>query len=837
MISILDQHWFSKISRPSRYLGGEVNCVVKDPAHTEVSIALAFPDVYEVGMSHLGLKILYHILNGQPWLAAERVFAPWVDLESELRSRMIPLAGLESHKPLSSFDIVGFSLQHELCYTNVLNMLDLSGIPVLASERDDAAPLIIAGGPACFNPEPVADFFDVMVIGDGEAAALEICRTVREANKRKTKSKKKLLSQLYHIKGVYVPSYFSVHYNPDGTVHNVEPLRPGYQYVEKAVLPDIDAFPYPDRQVVPFTEVVHDRLAIEIARGCTRGCRFCQAGMIYRPVRERSPESILEKVQKGLRLTGYEELSLLSLSTGDYSCIESLLKVLMDTQSKEKVAVSLPSLRMDSLSPLLIEQVKRVRKTGFTLAPEAGNDRMRRIINKGLTQEEILETARAIYGAGWKLIKLYFMIGLPLEEERDIEDIVGLSRKIMRFAGKDGRRARLNVSISTFVPKSHTPFMWEPQIPLEESHRKINLIREALKSGNVRVKWNQPELSWLEGIFSRGDRRLSMVLMEARRLGAKYDAWTEHFRIGTWEEAFINAGLDPSFYLYRKRSFDEVLPWDHIHSGVTKGYLKRERERAQTEKTTPDCREKCLECGVCDHKTVDPVLFRDGDLPHGPEKPSLKIAPERSSKHRISFTKTGHARFLGHLELARTFIRAFRRAGLSLVYSKGFHPMPKISFACALPVGTESIQETVDIEIAGTPGTTFKEGLNLQLPSGIAVTSVRELPFDKKKERLKESHFLVSLKNGVKLQDDYLETFLKSEYFPVVKFNKKGEHKINIRPLVKSMTLVSPNRIRLIIQHTSGPQSKPAEIVRSIFSLDDSSLSGMEILKTNQVLG
>jgi radical SAM-linked protein len=325
--------------------------------------------------------------------------------------------------------------------------------------------------------------------------------------------------------------------------------------------------------------------------------------------------------------------------------------------------------------------------------------------------------------------------------------------------------------------------------------------------------------------------------MEARRLGAEYDAWTEHFRMGIWEEAFRYAGLDPNFYLYRKRPFDEILPWDHIHSGVTKGYLKRERERAQTEKTTPDCREKCLECGVCDHKTVDPVLFRDEDLPHGPEKPSLKTAPDSSIKHRITFTKTGYAKYLGHLELVRTFIRAFRRGGLKLVYSKGFHPMPKISFACALPVGTESMQETADIEIVGTPGASFKESLNQQLPSGITVTSVEEVPFDKKKEKLKESHFLVSLRNGVKLQDDYLETFLNSQYFPVVKISKKGEHTINIRALVKSMILVSPNRIRLIIQHTSGPQSKPAEIVRSVFSLDDSSVSGMEILKTDQVLG
>jgi radical SAM family uncharacterized protein len=438
-MSILDHNWFSNIIRPSRYLGNEVNSVKKDPSRVDVSIALAFPDIYEIGMSHLGLKILYNILNNQEWLAAERVFSPWVDLENELRSRGIPLATLESERPLSGFDLVGFSLQHELSYTNVLNMLDLSGIPFLSEDRTEKDPLIIAGGPACFNPEPVADFFDLMVIGDGETAALEICRVIRGTKKQKTINKKELLHELRHIRGIYIPSFFSIHYCADGSVKEIEPHHADYREVKKAILSDLDDYPYPERQIVPFTELIHDRVSIEISRGCTRGCRFCQAGMIYRPVRERSPESIIEKAETALKLTGYEDLSLLSLSSGDYSCIGPLLETLMDRQSPKHVGVSLPSLRMDSLNTAMIEQVKRVRKTGFTLAPEAGNDRLRRVINKGLTQDDILGTANVVYRAGWKLIKLYFMTGLPYEGDEDLQDIIGLSKQITRLAGKKGK--------------------------------------------------------------------------------------------------------------------------------------------------------------------------------------------------------------------------------------------------------------------------------------------------------------------------------------------------------------------------------------------------------------
>ena len=832
---MLEQTWFSQIKRPSRYLGNEINAIKKDAAAIDVSVALAFPDVYEVGMSHLGLKILYRILNRMDWLAAERAFCPWMDLEKELRERKLPLTTLESKRPLADFDIIGFSLQHELTATNVLTMLDLAGIPFLGQEREQTFPLILAGGPACFNPEPFASFFDAMVIGDGEEVLPEICRTVRDAKLQKRDGKRELLSKLAQIPGVYIPAFFDVKYNRDGTISAIDPLLEGYGKVKKALVPDIDQYPFPTDQVVPYTELIHDRLAIEITRGCTRGCRFCQAGMVYRPVRERKPQSVLNYAEEGLNLTGFDDLSLLSLSSGDYSCLGPVLKALMDKQARDNIALSLPSLRVDSLDPEWFEQIKRVRKTGFTIAPEAGNDRLRGSINKALTNQDILRMARAVYGAGWNLIKLYFMIGLPGETEEDLKDIIRLSKEVIRCAGGKGKRPKLNVSVATFVPKSHTPFMWVPQLSLEESRRRIRIIQDGLRGGGIRVKWNQPEMSWLEGIFARGDRRLTEALTGAWHMGARFDAWGECFDMDLWQRAFEQYRPAPDFYLDRTRSPEELFPWDHITAGVTKDYLIKEWNRALQGKGTPDCRFQCLECGVCDHEKIDPVLCNEKGILPKTQPPSLKDSGMPVKKYRITFSKTGHTRHLSHLELMRVFMRAFKRAGVDFVYSKGFHPMPKMAFDAALPVGTESIHETLVLQVFDTlPPGPLNEGLKSQLPEGIRILALEDVTHGDRNAKPSESHYHVTI-HGQHLDGHLLEDFLQSDSFPIIKDGKKGPQTVNARALVKSMDLIPPDGLELVLRHIPGPSLKPAEILQAVFHLNDQTATGARILKTMQV--
>ena len=862
---ISQEPWFSKIIHPSRYLGDEINSIKKDPSKIEICIALAFPDIYEIGMSHLGLKILYHILNSQNWLSAERAFAPWVDLASELKKRNIPLTSLESGRPISEFDIVGFSLQHELCYTNVLSMLDLANIPFLSGERGSTDPLIIAGGPACFNPEPVAKIFDAIIIGDGEEVALSICQTVREWKLDRRKSRFELLKEFSGIRGIYIPSLFRVHYGTKGIIEYIEPLTEGYTGVEKAIVSDLNSCSFPSSQVVPFTELIHDRFTIEIARGCSRGCRFCQAGMIYRPIRERSPLEILHIAENGLKDTGFEDLSLLSLSSGDYSCIVPLLRELMERVAHRHVAVSFSSLRIDTAVSLLMEEIKKVRKTSFTIAPEAGSQRLRDVINKGLTDDQILNTAWEIYQGGWNLIKLYFMIGLPYETDSDLMSIIELSKRISSFAPKGRKGHVLNVSIAPFVPKAHTPFAWMPQIELEESKRRINLIRKKLQGHKVRVKWNKPEASWLEGIFSRGDRRLTKVLVEAWQLGARFDSWNEHLNLDIWKKALKKYRLDPNFYLLREREHDETLPWEHIYSGVSKEFLIEELQKAVEGEKTPDCREHCLGCGVCNEPNISPNLFdswqplppataspsragqavRPAVLPRdeaerhewaGKEEviPKSKGLKGKIKRYRLNFTKLEKGRYLSHLELVRLFIRAFRRAGIDLVYSGGYHPMPKVSFALALPVGTESLSEIMDIQVNNIQNRPLAiERLNKELPSGIKVLFMEEISIKASLPKTKESYFHININGSFNKEE--LDRFLRLKTCLVIKKHRNRDRTVDIRSIVKTMNLLSKTEIELVLRHEEGQGIKPAEVIKKVFAISDSQMEGMRILKTKCV--
>ncbi|MCL5961473.1 MAG: TIGR03960 family B12-binding radical SAM protein [Chloroflexi bacterium] len=578
-----------KVAKPARYTGGEWNSIVKTWDSDRVKVALVYPDVYEVGMSNLGLQVLYDLLNQRADILAERCYAPWLDMEREMRQEDLPLFSLESRRPLREFDIVGFSLSHELVYTNVLNMLDLAGIPIPAAERDESHPLIIAGGSGCFNPEPMADFFDLFVVGEGEEVLPELVDEFKTSHGRAD-----FLRRAAHIPGVYVPGLYEVRYNADGTLAGTLPAVEGAPAtITRRFVSELP--PTPVRPIVPFINVVHDRAMIEIHRGCSRGCRFCQAGMIYRPVRERSKEEILRTAAELLANTGADELSLVSLSSSDHSEIKGIVKDL--AQSHPNVDISLPSLRIDSFSVMLAEAIRR-HKTGLTFAPEAGSQRLRDVINKGVTEDDLIRTVEAAYSRGWRTIKLYFMIGLPTERMEDVEGIADLARKVRAIGRRyHGHRAQLTVSATTLIPKPGSPFQWVAQERPESVRPKQDYLRQSLRG--IRFSWHDPESSLLEAVLTRGDRRLGKVIHEAWQLGCRFDAWSDQQQPGLWLKAFDRAGLDPAFYAYRERPTDETLPWDHIGSGITKEFLLREYRRGVLGHLTPDCRSNtCAACGM-----------------------------------------------------------------------------------------------------------------------------------------------------------------------------------------------------------------------------------------------
>lgn len=593
-----------KVQKPTRYTANEYNSVIKDPESVAIRYAFCFPDVYEVGMSHLGMKILYHMLNSREDTYCERVFAPWTDMEEELRKAHIPLFALESRDPLTKFDFLGFTLQYEMSYSNILNMLDLAGIPLLASERDITMPFVHAGGPCAFNPEPLADFIDFFCIGEGEEISMEIMDEYL-VWKNSGESRNDFLRRIAKIDGVYVPSFYDVGYNKDNTIAHVKAnTAEAKPKITKRIVKDLDKAYYPEKMIVPYMEIVHDRIMLEIFRGCIRGCRFCQAGMIYRPVREKSVDRLIEIAKNLMQSTGYEEISLASLSTSDYKDLEKLTSALVDITEQERVSLSLPSLRIDNFSLDLMEKVQKVRKSGLTFAPEAGTQRMRDIINKGVTEEDLLKSARLAFSGGWTGIKLYFMIGLPYETIEDCIGIAHLAKKVLDeyFSIPKEQRPkglRLTVSASSFVPKAFTPFQWAKQDDMNSLREKQRAIINSITSKQIQFNYHESKLSVLEGVFARGDRRLSKVLLAAHKRGCKFDSWSEHFHLENWLAAFEDCGIAPEFYT-REREYEEILPWDIIDCGVSKDFLISENEKAKRAEVTPNCRSACSMCGAMD---------------------------------------------------------------------------------------------------------------------------------------------------------------------------------------------------------------------------------------------
>ena len=789
---------FPFVQKPSRYLGNEVNAIHKDLAGVRNRVALAFPDTYEVGMSHNGIRILYHLLNADEDVAAERVFLPWNDYEAILRSKNALLTTLESRTPVRKFHILGISLLYELAASNIVLLLDLAGIPRRAAQRRRQDPLVIAGGPVTFNVEPMAPFFDAVALGDGEELFPEVIK-VHEKWRETKEPRETLLEMLEEIDGIYVPSRYVVEYDSNDEVKSFHHVTGHQEPVLARVLEDLNNSPHPTQPIIPYTQVVHDRVTLEVQRGCTRGCRFCHAGMVYRPVRDRDPHKVLELAEESLKNTGYEEISLSSLCIADYQPLKGLVPRMMERLAPMQTSISLPSLRVGAMSPDLLAQIARVRRTGFTLVPEAGSERLRNVINKVLTEADLRRNLQDILDTGWTGVKFYFMLGLPTENFDDLQEMANMLMSCMKMRSRNtGEPFRfMNVSLSTFVPKPHTPFQWFPQNTKEEIWEKLDFIKRAVHDRRIKLHWSNPKHSFLEAVISKGDRRQADAIETAVDMGCKFDGWMEFFDYDKWMAAFKTHGLDPEWYAYREIPEDAPLPWDHLDCGVTKEYQLADWKRSLREVTIGDCRyEACGQCGILDkYKGIKyhyekpmpleeapslPIIngpartgeaLQAADLAPGqdvapaepvelaiakaqlnPKRPKQKqrknivresgpvpvgfegahddnpgLAEEQPDapirKFRFIYEKSGDLRFLSHLEILRTFIRAIQRAGYRLEHSRGFNPHPKIVFSHALPVGVESRAEVVDFSLLETNGQIrlrdLFQNLKRELPRGL----------------------------------------------------------------------------------------------------------------------
>jgi radical SAM family uncharacterized protein/radical SAM-linked protein len=851
--------------KPSRYVGAEFGAVVKDLDQVRVRFALAFPDTYEVGMSNLGFRLLYHLLNDRPDVACERVFLPWPDMEGMLKQRRLPLFTLESRAPVRAFDVLGVTLQFELAYTSVLAMLDLAHIPLLAADRHEDDPLVVGGGPCAFNPEPVADFFDCFAVGDGEEVAVEIAEAVASSGfRRGGATRRELLARLASIPGVYVPAFFTPRYDPISKVLTaIEPLRPGYERVERRVMPDLNALSTTayTRPMVPFMQTIHDRLPIEIQRGCTRGCRFCQVGMITRPTRQRDPKQVLELAELGLKASGYEEVGLLSLSSGDYAPLNGLLDDFLARWEGEKIAMSLPSLRTETMSDALAKKIARIRKTGFTLAPEAATERMRAVINKGNREEHLLTAVESIFQNGWSLLKLYFMIGLPEERDHDVLAIAELARRCLATARRALPRgqgsAAIHLGASTFIPKPFTPFQWEPMIAPDETRRRQRLITDALggRNGAIQFRPHDSRQSSIEGALALGDRRVATAVLSAYRSGQRLDGWTEWFDEGRWLAAFEECqsvhGVGLDWFAHRRRRLDEVLPWDRIESGVTKRYLQKQLAAARNLAEVPDCvLEPCTVCGACDYDVVKNRTYEAEDYRPEPAPPPHPPEPPFHTHVRVRYAKQGRLVALSHLELMHTLLRAIRRAGLPVAFSQGYHPKPRVSFGPALPVGVESLCEYLDLELLG-PSDAGEVGRRLgsELPDGLTVLSAE--PIDPRAMSISEAqravHYRAEFPGDTWDEEelrDRVDAFLGADQAVVTraapqKNRTRGRHQkvaarkqreIDLKRLVTHLAVEGPGVVAFSLRADPSGSAKPAEVLAAIFG-DGTAPAGVKVLK------
>lgn len=802
-----------RVLKPARYTGGEFNAIIKDHSKVKCKFALALPDVYEVGMSNLGLAILYNILNKRSDTACERVYAVLTDMEEEMRRLNLPLYALESKVAIKDFDFVGFSLQYEMIFSNVLNMLDMSQIHLKSSERTDDEPFIVGGGPCVYNVEPIADFFDFFVIGEGEEVLNEVVEKFVEW-KKLNQPRKKFLERLLEIDGIYVPSFYEPMYVEEKFV-GLKKLNPkAKSIINKRVIKDMDKIFSVERPIVPYLDIVHNRIMLELFRGCSRGCRFCQAGICYRPVRERSKDKLKSMARGLINATGYDEISLTSLSSADYSCLRYLAGELMNEFQNEKVSLSLPSLRIDSFSIELADKLQQVRKSGLTFAPEAGTQRLRDVINKGVTEENLLEACGAAFAKGWKAVKLYFMMGLPTETDEDIKGIAELAKKVVnKYVEINHKRGvKVTVSVSCFVPKPFTPFQWFAQIPIEEFERRQQLLKSLITDRAIVFNYHNAKLSWLEGVIARGDRRLNEVIYQAWKDGAKFDGWSDLFKFEIWQEAFDKCGINPKYYNERQRDMNEILCWEHTTPGVRKNFLIDEWNKAMKEQLTQDCRRThCIGCGICQELGVQ-VIDHANEKIQSSLISKREIIKEEPTKYRVQINKGEEISILSHLDYVDIYRRAIIRSKLPISYSEGYNPHMKMSFANALAVGVTSEAEYFDFQLnVNLPEEEVMKRMNEQLPEGAKIIRLKKLK-NKTPKLMAIADLSTYEIETFKFDEEAIERFNQEKEIIYERVTPKKKQIIDVKKFVERIE-AEEMKLKVKIKITLEGSIKPSEVI------------------------